>query len=111
MPKGILYVESRPVSPDREDEYNRWYDETHLREVVALPGFVAARRYHPADGDGAYVAIYDVDVDDLSAVMATLGEAATSGKLQMSDAMQMDPPPSVQILGLTAEYAPRSTTV
>jgi hypothetical protein len=104
MPQGILYVESRPVSPEREDEYNRWYNETHLPEVVALPGFVAARRFNPEDADGPYVAIYEVDTD-LSTVMATLGEAVASGKIQMTDAMQMDPPPSTRLLALTTEYA------
>lgn len=105
MPKGILYVESRPVSADREDEYNKWYDETHLPEVVALPGFVSARRFKPVDGEGTYVATYEVDADDLTGVMATLGEAAASGKLQMSDAMQLDPPPTLRLLEVTTEYA------
>lgn len=98
-----MFVESRPVSAEREDEYNEWYDGTHLGEVLALPGFVGARRFKPTDGDGPYVAIYEVDVEDLSTVMATLGEAAASGRLQMSDAMQMDPPPSVKVFALTTD--------
>jgi hypothetical protein len=106
MPRGILHVESRPVSPEREDEYNRWYNETHLREVLALPGFVGARRFKPVDPDGPYVAIYEVDVEDLSSVMVTLGEAAGSGRLYISDAMQMDPIPKVTVLEFITEQAP-----
>lgn len=98
-----MFVESRPVSAAREDEYNEWYDDTHLGEVLSLPGFVGARRFKPVDGEGPYVAVYEFEVDDPSSVMATLGEAAASGRLQMSDAMQMDPPPSVKVLELTTD--------
>ncbi len=98
-----MFVESRPVSAEREDEYNEWYDGIHLGEVLSLPGFVGARRFKAIDGDGPYVAVYEVDVDDLSDVMAALGEAAASGRLQMSDAMQMDPPPTVTVLELTTD--------
>ena len=103
MPKGILYVESRPVSPEREDDYNRWYDGTHLGEVLALPGFVGARRYKPTEPGAPYVALYEVDVDDLPGVMTTLSDAFASGRLQMSDAMQMDPPPNVTVLETITE--------
>lgn len=103
MAKGILYVESRPVSPDREDEYNDWYDNTHLRDVVALDGIVSARRFTP-DGDGPYVAVYELEMDDLSQVMKILAEASSSGRMPVSDAMQMDPPPTVRVLELHSEY-------
>lgn len=106
MPKGILYVESRPSSPERLDEYHRWYDETHLREVVGLDGFVSARRFTPVGGDGSFVAIYEIEADDLEAAFASLGEAAMRGDLQMSDAMQMDPPPVLRLLELTTSYEP-----
>jgi hypothetical protein len=43
MAKGIILVESFPSSPDRDEEYNTWYDEVHLGELVALDGFVSAR--------------------------------------------------------------------
>ena len=41
--KNLLLVLSSPAS-GREDEYHEWYTETHLEEVVATPGFVAAQR-------------------------------------------------------------------
>src|ERR1700736_4314936 len=109
MSKAILIVESRPASPERLDEYHRWYNDTHLAEVVALPGFVSARRFKPANDDGPFVAIYEIDADDPDAVVASLGEAAMSGKLQMSDAMQMDPAPSLRLLQLTAAHEPATT--
>ena len=49
MPKAIMFVQSRPSSPDREDEYNDWYTNTHLPEVLDIPGITAARRFKASD--------------------------------------------------------------
>ena len=108
MPKGILYVESRPSSPERLADYHRWYDEQHLREVAGLDGFVAARRYTPLDGgaDGSFVAIYEIESDDLQATFASLADAATRGDVFMSDAIQMDPPPTFRLMELRTSYEP-----
>jgi hypothetical protein len=103
MPKAIMFVQSRPSAPDREDEYNDWYTNTHLPEVLDIPGIVAARRFKASDvappGDGAhqYCAVYELDVDDLSAVMPALAGRFADGSMRMSDAMEMDPTPSFVI--------------
>ena len=47
------------VPPDREEEFNAWYDLEHLAQVVALPGFVSARRYRCDDAPLKYLAWYD----------------------------------------------------
>jgi hypothetical protein len=106
MAKAILYVESYPSSPERLDEYNTWYNDTHLPEVVALEGFVSARRFEPVDADGPFVAIYEIDAADPSAALAALGEAAGSGQLNMSDVLQMDPVPTMRLLGESASHEP-----
>ncbi len=31
--------------PGREAEFNGWYDEVHVKDLVAVPGIVAAQRY------------------------------------------------------------------
>ena len=33
------------VAPEREEEFNAWYDTEHLPQLVALPGFIRGRRY------------------------------------------------------------------
>jgi len=101
--KGIILVESRPSSPDRDQEYNTWYDEVHLGELVALDGFVSARRLRPVEGDGPYVAIYEVEADNLQAVLDNM--IASAGRLHMSDALQLDPPPIMRLLEVTTEYS------
>ena len=67
MPKGIIYVETMPASPDREAEYHKWYNDTHLEQILSVEGIVSARRFAPTDGDGPFIAIYELDCDDLDA--------------------------------------------
>ena len=47
------------VGPEHEEEFNDWYDLEHLRQVVALPGFVRARRYSAEDAPLKYLAWYE----------------------------------------------------
>jgi hypothetical protein len=101
MAKGIILVESRPRSPEREQEYNTWYDEVHLPELVALDGFVSARRLRPVNGEGPYVAIYEIEGDDLQAVLDNM--VANAGQLTMSDALLLDPAPIPRLLATTTE--------
>ncbi|MFC4001885.1 hypothetical protein ACFS2C_14205 [Prauserella oleivorans] len=108
MPKGIVYVETRPSSPEREAEFNEWYDQVHLPEVCALPGFLAGRRFAPLGDGGPYIAVYEVEADDLNDVVAGLFRALQEGKLNMSDALQTEPMPKVRVLEHTASY-PRGT--
>ncbi|OCB28774.1 hypothetical protein A5675_06395 [Mycobacterium malmoense] len=101
MAKGIMYVESRPSSPEREQEYNAWYDEVHIPELLTLDGIVAARRLRPVDGQGPYVAIYELEGDDLQAILDNM--IANSGRLHMSDALQLDPAPVPRLFETTSE--------
>jgi Domain of unknown function (DUF4286) len=49
------------VDPEHEDEFNRWYDEEHIPEKRATPGFRSARRYASHDVPGRYLAVYELD--------------------------------------------------
>ncbi len=102
MAMGIIYVETRPSSPDREQEYNTWYDEVHIPELLALDGFVSARRLRPVDGNGPNVALYEIEGDDLQAILDNM--IANAGQLHMSDALQLDPRPIPRLLEVTAEH-------
>ena len=102
MAKGIILVESRPSSPERDREYNTWYDDIHLPQLVALDGFVAARRLRPVNGEGPYVAIYEIEGDDLQAILDNM--IANAGQLTMSDALLLDPAPIPRLLETTTEH-------
>jgi len=104
MLKGIIHVETRPSSPEREEDYNAWYDKVHLPELVALDGFVSARRLRPVNADGPYLALYEIEGDNLQAILDNM--VANAGQLHMSDALQLDPPPVMRLLEVTTDYKP-----
>jgi hypothetical protein len=53
------------IDPKNEDDFNRWYEEEHLAERMAIPGFVAARRFQAVEGSPKYLAIYDLESPDV----------------------------------------------
>jgi hypothetical protein len=73
MARYTLMVFTRPVA-GRVEEYNRWYDQTHLSDVLRVPGFVGAQRWAAEDGDPAtgprYAAVFDIETDDIDATLA-----------------------------------------
>ena len=104
MPKGMLLVQSRPADPARDDEFNDWYTNTHIPEVCAVPGIVGARRYkvHDPGPDGgeawpAYIAVYEIDCDDLQAPMRALRARSSEGRERMTELLELDPPPVVTL--------------
>ena len=79
--RAMLLVLSDAVE-GRDDEYNDWYDHVHLPDVLAVPGFVAARRYvaepsvHGELPAQRYAAIYEMEGDDLDALQRAVSQAA-----------------------------------
>lgn len=45
MTKSLLFVESKPASPDLVDEDHHWHDRIHVPEMLAIDSFVSARRF------------------------------------------------------------------
>jgi hypothetical protein len=88
-------VMSNPL-PGRDAEYNEWYTHQHLADVMAVPGFVSARRLVLVDpnAEGApkqrYLALYNMRTHEPEKVLATLVELVESGKMHISAAMNMD---------------------
>jgi hypothetical protein len=93
MPKGIIYLETTPVSPDLEAEYHEWYDETHLEEICSVEGITGARRFAPTDGNGPFIAIYELDCDDLEGAVQRLSDLAAAGQMSSIELLSLDPPP------------------
>jgi hypothetical protein len=85
---------SNPV-PGREDEFERWYQEVHLPELVALDGFVSAQRFNREMPLGSaqswpHMAIYEIETDDIEAAIGGLVTVAEAGNLTMSAAIDTD---------------------
>jgi hypothetical protein len=106
VPRGILYVETRPATPEQAAAYHEWYDHTHVPEVCALDGFVSARRFVPADPDdpGPCIAIYELDAPDLIAARDRLNQALANGELDLKPVTLMDPPPVVRLFALHSSH-------
>ena len=71
MAKYHLIVMTNPVE-GKEQEFNDWYDNQHIRDVLAVPGIVSAQRLKAADSQLGnrsspyrYLAVYEVEVENL----------------------------------------------
>ena len=47
---STIMVVMMEVAPEDEAEFNRWYDEEHLRERLEIPGYISARRFKLQEG-------------------------------------------------------------
>ncbi|MDJ0846986.1 MAG: hypothetical protein QNK04_01255 [Myxococcota bacterium] len=93
MPRHTLVVFTRPAA-GCEDDYNQWYNETHLPEVLQAEGFVAAQRFKLAPtqmmdnpAPAPYLAIYEIETDDVAKALDSLQQLAGSGEMHMSEAL------------------------
>ena len=89
MTKHLMLVFTDPVE-GKEDEYNAWYNDVHLAEVIESPGFVRAQRFEVADmmpgvTDHKYVAVYEMDSDEPESQI----KAMMKREMQMTDAIDL----------------------
>ncbi|TWE10096.1 hypothetical protein [Rudaeicoccus suwonensis] len=84
-----LLIWTNPSSPERAEEFDRWYDVVHLPQVLeVVDGVVGGARYASvADGQWRSLAVYDVDLPQPRDVVANLNGAIKSGALELSDVM------------------------
>ena len=45
----------------KEDEFNKWYNEEHLAELLAVPGVLNAARYEAVKSGPKYLACYELE--------------------------------------------------
>ena len=57
----MVYVD---VAEEHDDEFNRWYDEEHIPERLAIPGVLNAARYVAVRGEPKYLACYEIDTPE-----------------------------------------------
>ena len=93
MAKYKMIVFTGPVA-GKEDAYNDWYNNVHLRDVVAIPGFVSAQRFKLESTmigamPNSYLAIYEIETDDPAETMRQLGARSGTDAMIMSDAIDL----------------------
>jgi hypothetical protein len=73
MTRWLVITETSCTDPERVEEYNEWYNQIHLPDMLSIPEVVKATRYEnlePTEGQGMYAAAYEVEADDVQMVIA-----------------------------------------
>ena len=80
--KFLYVVFGTPASPAADGEFNEWYNDQHIPDVLALPGVVSAQRYKVRQLDReagkpakfGYMTVYEIEGDP-NEVMDKIGPA------------------------------------
>jgi hypothetical protein len=56
-----LLVVWTDVPADKEKDFNKWYNEEHLAERLAIPGFLSGARYEAVKGGPKHLAYYELE--------------------------------------------------
>jgi hypothetical protein len=95
MAKYTFVVLTNPT-PGKEEEYNEWYNKQHIPDVLNVPGMVCAQRFRLADTqmntDGKahrYLALYEIETEDLAGVFKELASRRGTADMVMSDAIDL----------------------
>ncbi|OGA35440.1 MAG: hypothetical protein A3G80_15290 [Betaproteobacteria bacterium RIFCSPLOWO2_12_FULL_62_13b] len=70
-----LLVVRVDIAPALETEWNQWYDQVHLPEILKVAGFLSGRRYRSVEGTPKYMTLYE-----LEGVQAYYSEAFNKAK-------------------------------
>ena len=93
MPTTLLFVETKPASPERAGEYHAWQEHTHIPEMLRVDGFVAARRWRADDGE-SFITLYEIDTD-IETARTNLKAAVQAGSGSGRDEVAADQRPGV----------------
>ncbi|MFC4314571.1 hypothetical protein ACFPN2_36225 [Steroidobacter flavus] len=93
MGRYIFAVQSNPAE-GLEQEYNDWYSNQHLNDVLALPGVLGARRLALADQqimptphNFKYFCLYEIELDNLQTFIDALMARAGTERMPINKAM------------------------
>jgi hypothetical protein len=81
----------------QDDAFNAWYSDVHLKDVLKVPGIVGAQRFSLSDVQRdqppfpwRYLALYEIETDDLNHTLASLRERAGTSAMVLSGAVAPD---------------------
>ena len=74
----------------RDEDYNQWYQNQHMPDVLSVPGFISCERL-VCLGEGAhrYLAIYEIETDDIESVLAEFAKRPGTELMPVSDSLDM----------------------
>ena len=85
MGKWLLMVETDSADAAREAEFNEWYNDIHIPDVLETPGFVKATRFErvePLEGKAKFLATYEIEADDINIAMKALRDNMSKKKAE-----------------------------
>ena len=95
---ALFLVYSGPADAGREAEYNRWYNDIHVPDMLRVPGIVACTRYRVAATQVRdpgpvmpYLAVYEVDLDELADLPALIAARRDKGAGPPGDTLVVGP--------------------
>jgi len=97
MTKYLLFAFSDCKDPAKIDEYNDWYDNMHMPDMLKTPGLVKASRWMSADKKEnevrKYLAMYELETDDVNEFNKLMREQGmwTFKQGRFSDLPKFDP--------------------
>jgi hypothetical protein len=98
MAKYLLFAFSDCKDPAREKEFNDWYENMHLPDMLEVPGMIKATRWEnalPKPGQSRrYLAMYELETDNIEAFDAKVRERGmwTMKQGRLSDLPAFSPP-------------------
>jgi hypothetical protein len=100
--ENVFLVLTNPIAGE-DEAFNKWYDSTHVPEVLDVPGVVAAQRYDlseikvPEDEDlpaqlppptHRYLVVYELDREP-DTVMAEFLQRVMAGNLSLGETLDL----------------------
>ena len=61
---GLMMVWA-DIPADKEDDFNHWYQEEHLQELLSVPGVLSAARYEAVSSGPKHLACYELESADV----------------------------------------------
>jgi hypothetical protein len=97
MAKKYTFVVLTNPTPGKDVEFNRWYNEQHIPDVLNAAGFVCAQRFRLSETQNSpktdqtykYLALYEIETDDLAASLKDLASRGGTPDMIMSDAIDL----------------------
>lgn len=94
MEKYVVMIKSN-AAPGRDADYEDWYNNIHLDEILRLPGFVSGRQFRVRNENGvehsafSHVALFEIESEDVDATLGNLRSTFTSGAMTLTDALDV----------------------
>ena len=91
MPHYRMIMLSQAM-PGREADYERWYDEVHIPDMLQVPGFTACQRFRVVknvvgETSFPFCTIYELETESADAATNAMFAALQDGRMRMSDSV------------------------